>query len=98
MGCACNIQGSSAVTDRDPPRRKTLGTRKSNCALLRYSIFELSVNTTSGAPSFVRSLRKGRETPGVPGGMREKETPGQNWGGPGGAPRPPLGNRATGGE
>src|ERR1017187_6273060 len=27
-----------------------------------YSIFELSVNTTSGAPSFVRSLRKGWET------------------------------------
>src|ERR1035438_6925488 len=27
-----------------------------------YSIFELSVNTTSGAPSFVPSLRKGRET------------------------------------
>src|ERR1035441_1468969 len=28
----------------------------------RDSIFELSVNTTSGAPSFVRSLRKGWET------------------------------------
>src|ERR1035437_10946881 len=27
-----------------------------------YSIFELSVNTTSGAPSFVRSLRKGWES------------------------------------
>src|ERR1035438_3236486 len=27
-----------------------------------YSIFELSVNTISGAPSFVRSLRKGWET------------------------------------
>ena len=30
-----------------------------NCV---YSIFELTVNTTSGAPSFVRSLRKGWET------------------------------------
>src|SRR5664280_1647880 len=28
----------------------------------RDSIYELSVNTTSGAPSFVRSLRKGWET------------------------------------
>src|ERR1019366_5026140 len=27
-----------------------------------YSIFDSSINTTSGAPSFVRSLRKGWET------------------------------------
>ena len=32
------------------------------CGGLHYSIFELSVNTTSGAPSFVRSMRKGWET------------------------------------
>src|ERR1035437_1098649 len=31
-------------------------------ACVCYSIFELSDNTTSGAPSFVRSLRKGWET------------------------------------
>src|ERR1035437_5438523 len=44
----------------------------------RDSIFELSVNTTSGAPSFVRSLRKGWETTDIhrnckhPGRKRSK--------------------------
>src|ERR1035437_1657436 len=41
-----------------------LGRRAENAKVLigLHGIFELSVNTTSGAPSFVRSLRKGWET------------------------------------
>src|ERR1035438_1704401 len=39
-----------------------------------YSIFELSVNTISGAPSFVRSLRKGWETTDI---LRNCKHPGR---------------------
>ena len=52
-----------------------------------HSIFELSVNTTSGAPSFVRSLRKGWETTDIhrnckhPGRKRSKCGSVRSWAG-----------------
>src|ERR1035437_1986376 len=60
-----------------------LGRRAENAKVLigLHGIFELSVNTTSGAPSFVRSLRKGWETTDIhrtckhPGRKRSKTPP-----------------------
>src|ERR1035438_7212335 len=60
---------TTTPTLREPFHGRSLRGLGRGCAASRfkhreetYSIFELSVNTTSGAPSFVRSLRRGWET------------------------------------